>query len=93
MRLVWTARAERDLIEIARYIAHDSPRAALEWVERLRGRARDAVDNPLVGRVVPELGQTDVRELVLRDYRIVYRAERERIVVLTVFEGHRQFRG
>ena len=40
---------------------------------------------------MPELGRDDVREMVLRSYRIVYRVAAGRLVVLTVFEGHRLF--
>ena len=29
--------------------------------------------HPLMGRVVPELNRTDLRELLYRQYRIVYR--------------------
>jgi hypothetical protein len=40
-------------------------------------------------RIVPEIGRSDVREVFLRTYRIVYRVLDEGIVVLTVVEGHR----
>lgn len=48
---------------------------------------------PLSGRVVPEIGAEEMREVVLRDYRIVYfyDAETERVEVLTVFHASRQF--
>ncbi len=38
---------------------------------------------------MPEIGRSDVREVFLRTYRIVYRVLDEGIVVLTVVEGHR----
>jgi hypothetical protein len=47
---------------------------------------------PLAGRVVPELQRDDIRELLLRTYRIVYRLRPAEIHVLTVFEGHRLLR-
>ena len=89
MKLRWTKRARRDLIEIGRYIARDKPEAARRWVERLRQRARDAAETPLFGRKVPEVDREDVREVLLRGYRIVYRIHASEIRVLTVFEGHR----
>lgn len=39
--------------------------------------------------MVPELNREDIREVLLRSYRIVYRVRPDGIVVLTVFEGHR----
>lgn len=91
MRLRWTARAQRDLTAIADYISQDSPQAARAWVEKLRERAQRAAAGPLAGRVVPELGRADVREVFLRTYRIVYAIRDDAIDVLTVFEGHRLF--
>ena len=89
MKLRWTHRARRDLAEIGRYIARDKPGAARRWVERLRQRARDAAAMPRTGRKVPELDRDDVREVLVRRYRIVYRIHPSEIQVLTVFEGHR----
>lgn len=47
---------------------------------------------PLVGRVVPEFGRTELREAIERSYRIVYRIEAGNVRILTVFEGHRLLR-
>jgi plasmid stabilization system protein ParE len=85
----WTARAVTDLVAIGDYIARDKPAAARSWVERLRQRALRAVEMPHAGRVVPEIGRQDVREVFVRSYRVVYRLVADGIVVLTVFEGHR----
>ena len=89
MRLRWSDHARRDLLAIGRYIARDKPQAARGWIEQLRKRARQAAENPPAGRVVPELGRDDVREVFLRSSRIVYRVGEEAVDVLTVFEGHR----
>ena len=72
MKLRRSDHARRDLLAIGRYIARDKPQAARGWIEQLRERARQAAENPFAGRVVPELGRDDVREVFLRSYRIVY---------------------
>ena len=92
-RVRWTLRAQSDLLEIARFIARDNPDAARRWVAMLRKRARAAARMPRVGRRVPELGRDDVREVVVRRYRIVYQLSPDGIVVLVVFESHRQLPG
>ena len=89
MTVRWTERASADLLGIGDYIAQDNPSAARAWVARLRLRAAKAAIAPRGGRVVPELGQENVREVFLRTYRIVYRVVDDGIVVLTIFEGHR----
>lgn len=89
MKVFWTDRARQDLKAIGRFIASDNPKAARAWVERLRVRARDAATQPRAGRVVPEFEDSNVREVFLRSYRIVYRVGSDAIDVLTVLEGHR----
>lgn len=91
MKLFWTETAKQDLQVIRRYIAADNPTAAKRWINRLRERARNALHSPLAGRKVPEFSRDDIRELIEGNYRIVYQAFEDRLVVLTVFEGHQLF--
>jgi addiction module RelE/StbE family toxin len=87
----WTERAVADLRAIDDYIAANNPQAAERWVGRLIAKAEAAARLPMVGRVVPEKRESDLREVFLRTYRIVYRVREGGILVLTVFEGHRLF--
>lgn len=90
MKLRFTARARADLLAIGHYIARDKPGAAKRFVKRLQKRARDAAALPRSGRRVPEFGgRDDIREVIERGYRIVYRIVGEEIHLLTVFESHR----
>ena len=91
MKLFWTETAKQDLQAIRRYIAADNPAAATRWIKRLRERARNALHEPLAGRMVPEFLRDDIRELIEGNYRIVYHVLSDRLVVLTVFEGHQLF--
>jgi toxin ParE1/3/4 len=93
MKLRWSHRARRDLVDIGRYIARDKPETARRWVERLRQRAQAAAEMPRSGRRVPEIDRDDVREVLVRRYRIVYQIHESEIRVLTVFEGHRLLPG
>jgi toxin ParE1/3/4 len=87
MKLFWTEKAIQDLQAIRRYIAAGNPTAAKRWADRLRTRARNALHAPLAGRKVPEFFREDIRELIEGNYRIVYQVFKDRLVVLTVFEG------
>lgn len=89
--VLWTQHALRDLSEIRAYIRRFDPVAAQGWLGRLKRRADTAAIAPLAGRVVPETGRDDIREVFLRSYRIVYRPIEGGLLVLTVFEGHRRF--
>ena len=91
MKLFWTETAKQDLLSIKRYIEIDNPIAAKKWIRRLREGARNALHAPLAGRAVPELSREDIRELIEGNYRIVYQVFADRLVILTVFEGHQLF--
>jgi len=88
----WSDRAKDDLAAIGDYIAKDNPAAAMRWVDRLIADVERAAEVPLAGRIVPEYSDRhDIREVLRRRYRIVYRVREDAIEVLTIFEGHRLF--
>jgi addiction module RelE/StbE family toxin len=91
LKLFWTETAKQDLQAIRKFIAADNPTAANRWVQRLRERARNALHAPLAGRAVPELSREDISELIEGNYRIVYQVFADRLVILTVYEGHQLF--
>ncbi len=45
-----------------------------------------------MGRIVPEISNPEIRELIVEKYRIVYRVQEADIEILTVFEGHKLLR-
>ncbi len=92
MAVGWSQRARADLGAIFTHIAADNRGAAERWIGRILEHADLAAEAPLLGRVVPELGQADIRETYVRSYRIVYRTDGQDLWVLTVFEGSRQLR-
>ena len=89
MKVVWTEQACRQLAEIEVFVAQRSPDAAAKLVERLLDRAEALAGHPDRGRKVPEIPGSNLRELLVRNYRVVYRRTPKAIEILTVFEGHR----
>jgi len=65
--------AESDIEDIVRYISIDNPDRALRFGRFLIDHARGLAQFPERGRVVPEFDDDSVRELIVRNYRIVYR--------------------
>jgi plasmid stabilization system protein ParE len=90
VKVLWTAPAEAQLLQIEEYIALDDTDAAVRWVGRLRERVSRLANMPRSGRIVPELDRDDVREVIVGAYRLIYRIESRSIVVLSVFEGHQR---
>jgi plasmid stabilization system protein ParE len=93
MRVTWSREASENLVEIEEFIARDSLERAVRFVDALIDHAEAILTgNPKSGRVVPEIGNPDMRELIYRGYRIVYRLKEDVLEILTVFEGHRLLR-
>ena len=90
--VIWTPRSQADLREIQTYIARDAPDRAIAFVERVRDRVGRLRSTPQIGAVVPELGDPNIREVLLGNYRIVYREFDELLYVLTVFHSARLLR-
>lgn len=91
MKVLWTEQAWRRLAEIEAFIAKDDPAAASRVVDDLIERGDALSDHPDRGRRLPELPESGLRELVVGNYRLVYR-QGSKIEMLTVFEGHRLLR-
>lgn len=88
MKIFWTKEASLCLQEIEKYISIDNPVVAIEFVEKLISLAETIIDNPEMGRIVPELSLENIRELLHKNYRIVYLIKKNSVDILTVFEGH-----
>ena len=55
-----------------------------------RSAPRTASSNyPRLGRVVPELGIENIREIILGGYRLIYRIQQDELQVVTVHHGAR----
>ena len=93
MNVTWSRESSENMVEIEEFIARNSIERAVRFVDGLIDHAEAILaDNPRRGRIVPEIGNPDMRELIYRGYRIVYRLKGDALEILTVFEGHRQLR-
>jgi addiction module RelE/StbE family toxin len=89
-KLNWTNQSKNDLISIAEYIAQDSVKYAKIQVRRIRDRAKQIAQNPHSGRIVPELGNPKIREVIIGNYRIIYvLVNEERVDIITVHHSAR----
>ncbi|MCK4223662.1 MAG: type II toxin-antitoxin system RelE/ParE family toxin [candidate division Zixibacteria bacterium] len=89
MKIDWTEPAIQDLESIRAYISKDAEYYAIRFVEKII-EAIDGLENfPLMGRPVPEAEEENIRELLFQNYRIIYRVEAERILILTIMHGSR----
>lgn len=82
--LIWTRRAIEDVQSIREFIARDSPHYALLVTQQLIASVERLPAFPQSGRVVPELNDPAVREVIHGTYRVVYRLIHNEIHILTV---------
>lgn len=85
----WTLQASDDLDSIAQFIAKDSPQYARLFVADVFQAVERLGDFPKSGRVVPELKDPQIREVILGNYRLVYRFRAQLVEMLTVYHGAR----
>ncbi|HLB34909.1 MAG TPA: type II toxin-antitoxin system RelE/ParE family toxin [Chthoniobacterales bacterium] len=65
-------RARRDLREGIRYISLDSPQAAERFAILLSSKIKILKRHPEIGRVVPEVDDIAIREIIVGNYRVMY---------------------
>ena len=63
-RVRWSNQALADLEAIGDFIARDAPSVAQVFVERVFAAVTRLEAFPRSGRVVPEIGQEDIREIM-----------------------------
>ncbi len=88
-------QAEADLEAIVAFYEGINAEYASILEEMILARLEQLEDFPRSGRVVPEIGEASIRELIYRNYRIVYYIDDEdaEVEVLTIFHSSRDFGG
>ena len=90
-RIVWSPQSLRDLDSIHAYIAQDSEHYAGLVIQRLLVSVERLAEFPESGRVVPERDDRNLREVIVRPYRVVYRLRPGVVEIATVFRVSRLF--
>jgi len=90
VKITWSPLAIRRVIEAAEFIARDKPAAAQRWTESTFSAVERLAEWPRSGRVVPELGRAEVREVIHGSYRIIYRIAGDEVLILNVRHARRR---
>jgi plasmid stabilization system protein ParE len=89
MRVHWTQNAVEHIVNIYEHIALNSPTYANRMVDKITRRSEQITDQPLSSRKVPEYQTDDIRELIEKPYRIIYRIKADQIDVVAVIHAAR----
>jgi len=85
----WSPEAIEDLHSIADYIAKDSRVYAQSVIAKVFEVSRSLASQPLIGRIVPEIGVAEIRERFVYSYRLIYRIGDNKILIVAVIHGKR----
>lgn len=90
-KIRWSPKAGDEFEEICEYLEKSSPfysqmfaRKGVESIDQLK-------KSPNLGRMVPEFENPNIRELIYKSYRIIYRILDDIIEIITIFHGSRNF--
>lgn len=89
--VTWTESAADEFDAAAAYRAQASAVYASALAAEFRAASRSLRRFAERGRVVPELGEPVIREIFVKGYRMVYRVSEERVWVLALVWGRRDF--
>ena len=87
MKIIWSPLAIERASEIAEYIAQDKPSTAEKWIDTVFAKVETLASTPEIGRIVPEIRNSQFRELIYGNYRIIYRIEENQLSILTIRHG------
>ncbi len=91
MKIIWSPLSKSQLTDIAEYIALDKPKAANRWLKNLFKEVEKLKLFPKSGRKVPEINQDKIREIIFGNYRIIYKIEKDVIIIASVRHGKQLF--
>ena len=89
--VIWSIPAKNDLKQIYDYIAKDSKYYATNVVENIFSKAENLDEFPEIGRVVPEIGDENVRELIIYSYQLIYEVVPNDVQIHAIIHGKRDF--
>ncbi len=90
VRVNWTDQTLNDIENIAQFIEKDSPKYANIQVQRFFDKAKILETHPHTGRIVPEINQDYLKELIQGNYRIIYRIVTDnQIDIITIHHSRR----
>lgn len=94
-KIEWTKRALADLYDIYEFIAKDSKRYAQIQIEDIQNAVLNLNRFPMMGHHLPEFPHLPYREIMVSNYRVLYRFEKEKgqVLVMSIVHGRRLLKG
>lgn len=90
VRINWTYQAKEDLKDIAEYISRNSKKYAELQIIKIRNHTQILKSHIYIGKIVREIEENSIRELIEGNYRIIYKlVSKTQIDILTIHHSAR----
>lgn len=90
IKIIWSEGALQDIDEVISFIAKNSIHYAVNFASKIIDSVEILKTFPEIGRIVPEYDNPNLREIIYRNYRIVYKISIDTVEIVTVFQGSKQ---
>lgn len=87
VKILWSEESLQDIEEIISFISKDSEFFAVNFASKIISAVDTLKVFPKIGRIVPEYDNLKIREIIYRNYRIVYKIDERMVEILTIFHG------
>jgi addiction module RelE/StbE family toxin len=87
VKIIWSEEALKDIEKIISFISKDSELYAVNFASKIISAVETLRVFPEIGRIVPEYCDPKIREIIYRNYRIVYQIEERAVEIITVSHG------
>ncbi len=88
-KVIWSLDALDNIDSISEYISKDSKFYAASFVQEIIEKSRTLTTLEFRGRIVPELRNENIREIFIKEFRLIYEIKSDRIIILNVIRGRR----
>ena len=89
VEIKWTNNALEELDDIANYISKDSPKYAQILIKQIYEMVSHLEQFPNFGRKVPEYNDPNLREILFKNYRIIYLIKQNHLEIISIIHGSR----
>lgn len=89
MRVKFLISAMEDMRSIKAYIGSDNPEAAVRTIKKIRAAVKHLEVFPNSGRIIPESNNSQLREVIVSNYRVMYQVSESSINIFAVYEGNK----
>ena len=87
VEIKWSPIATDDYESIIRYYKKTAPKFAQNFAKKIIYIIENLNQFPNMGRVVPELENKEIREIIFRNFRIIYRLQENCLEIARIIHG------